>query len=387
MPPRAFVVTSKDELPTALGTWREFRDAHATPTSWSDPGRFAAELEVSGSGVRPYVLRLEGPSGTCAMLVGRLATVTSGGRFAVARRLAPRLRQLAVVYGGVTTDGGEEGAAALVEHLRAALDGGELDRVRFNHLPRAADVSEALRSAGARVLKEEPHWRTNLVPGSPDAVRAGLSGRRRKELRRLDRDLEARFGGSLRLRAFREPEEVDELVRGTAELSARTYQAGLGVGFRDTPLWRALLTADARGGRLRGFWLEAEGRPIAFAVGSRHGSAYFGDFRGFDPSLRMLSPGKALHVRVLEALAEEGCDAYDYGFGENEFKRTFGTDSWPEATLDWYGKGLRPRAARLVESTSEGTFGLVKRSLGRLGLLDAAKRSRRRRLERGRSEP
>jgi CelD/BcsL family acetyltransferase involved in cellulose biosynthesis len=87
-----------------------------------------------------------------------------------------------------------------------------------------------------------------------------------------------------------------------------------------------------------------------------------------------------MHVRVFRDLAEAGFEQYDHGFGDAEFKRTFGTHAWTEATITCYGGGLRPRYARAVQRTADVLSTLARASVSRLGLTDALKRRWRRRL-------
>ena len=97
------------------------------------------------------------------------------------------------------------------------------------------------------------------------------------------------------------------MIRGSAAIAARTYQAGMGVGFADEQPWQEILASDARGGRLRGYWLECRGEPIAFQIGTILEKTYFMDFMGYLPEYASLGAGSVLHGRVLQDLARTAC--------------------------------------------------------------------------------
>jgi CelD/BcsL family acetyltransferase involved in cellulose biosynthesis len=176
---------------------------------------------------------------------------------------------------------------------------------------------------------------------------------------------------------FHRLEHVTELVQGTSEISRRTYQAGLGRGFVESRLWNEILTAEAESGRLRCYWLLAQGKPIGFQIGAIHGACYFVDFLGHLPEFSRLSPGIVLHTKVIDDLCSIGVKEYDYGFGDSEHKRVHGSGSRDEAVFEIHGKSLRGRTLCLVGRSTEALTRGTKGALQATGAMRWARRGLR----------
>lgn len=358
---------------------QRLREAHGLLSSWSDPERYCAEQRIAPADVQPHLAIFRDADGPRAMVLGRIAT----RRFAVSlgywRVPTPNLRYLQVVHGGLITDGTEAARAGVLAHLRDLLAGGGLDAIYVNHLPVEHELHGALVAAGATEQIREPHWQFRLVPGSYEQTVGVFSSKHRREMRRMDRVLCDRLGEA-KLRRFERPEELAEMVRGCAAIAARTYQAGLGVGFTGEQPWDEILKTEARLGRLRGYWLECGGEPVAFQIGAIHESVYFMDFMGYLPEHAKLGAGSVLHGRVLEDLCKDGMTRVDYGFGDAQYKQTYGTESREEALLVLYGRSWRARTtARLIGTTAQAKR-WAKGGLNRLGLEERIKRHWRARL-------
>lgn len=150
-----------------------------------------------------------------------------------------------------------------------------------------------------------------------------------------------------------------------------THQAGLGVAFTDSPTWREILTLEAREGRWRGYWLLCGGQPVAYEVGCVYDDTFFLEATGFLPELGRFNPGTLLLIKVFENLRADGIAKVDYGFGDAEYKRVYGSESWCESTIVVFS----PRSARacsswlLSKSANGGRLALE--ALGRLTRIDA----------------
>jgi CelD/BcsL family acetyltransferase involved in cellulose biosynthesis len=144
-----------------------------------------------------------------------------------------------------------------------------------------------------------------------------------------------------------------------------------------------VLIAEARHGRFRGYWLERDGSPLVFQVGARWRNTYRLLATAYLPELRRFSPGIVLHMRVLRLLCESGIDSVDYGYGDAEYKRTYGSDCTEHFTLHLYGAGLKSCLARGIDASSDRASRFARRVTGVLGMTDALKKKWRARLQRG----
>ncbi len=224
------------------------------------------------------------------------------------------------------------------------------------------------------------HWVLDL-PSSFDTFLGDLSSSTRESVRRYGRKLTKEYGDRLELRVFSDESELDELFEQVGLVADKTYQGGLGVAFSGDPLQRELTRLAMKRRLFRAWVLFLNGEPCAFW----HGETFHGVFRigvpGYDPAVGHLRVGTYVLMRLIEDLcADEAVDTLDYGFGDAEYKRRFGTRSWLEEDVLVYAstaKGLRVNAVRTSLLSSSR---LARRALRRGHALERLKRWWRRRL-------
>ena len=217
--------------------------------------------------------------------------------------------------------------------------------------------------------------------GTFDDYTAKFSPKTRQTLRRKTRKVLGPIGATFH--AYRTPEEMETFIRLARALSAKTYQERLlGVGFPADPKFHAAILDRARSGRERGFLLLVGERPIAYLyTPETHPGVLSYDTLGYDPDFEESSPGTVLQYLVVEHLFQEGQHRiYDFGEGETEQKKLFGTHHVRCADLYL----LRPTPSNLsrvgarvaIESVSSG----ISWSLDRIGMKRWVKRLFRRKL-------
>ncbi len=357
--------------------WLSLRETASSHAPNSDPDRFIAVTSVHEN-ARPYVLvvwdgpRLEG------LLVGRFSLKPLVCRIGYFRFKTYPLRSVDVVYGGILAATGDRAIRALCGHMLAMLSAGHVDHVQINHL-RVDNPAFSMLKGLAWAEFTEPHYIRRLVPGSIGQTLARHSSAHRAKIRRYDRLLCEAFNSRVELRCFRRPDDVGGFLSLVSPLAERTYQHTLAVAVHDTPLWRSVLSVESEKGRMQSYVLMANGRPIAYQNGVIYGSTYYCDGRGYDSELRDLRPGNVLSHRIAEELCACGCDCIDYGFGDAEYKRVYGTDKWEETSLQLHGHSARARAARFLIASSRrvaGALATVSKSLGVEARLKKGWRSR-----------
>jgi CelD/BcsL family acetyltransferase involved in cellulose biosynthesis len=379
---RPTVITSRADLATIREEWRRLHKSSVAPALNADADRFAATLDAMRGAADPYVVMFSDTQGPRALLVARTT------RRRIARRLGyitvrgPSLACLEVVYGGTVTDGSIPARRAIVDHIAGVIRSGRAQHVMVNHVRADDPIRVDLEKIGATAASAEPHWVTEVTPGSFDQTMSGHSAKHRSNLRRLDRRLADEFQGALSLDVYTQPDEIPRFLELASGVARQTYQTGLDAGLVDATLWLQLLTADARLGRTRCFILAGAGRPIAYQIATLDGDRCYLEGTGYLPEYQRFGPGTVLFMRVLRDLCEQGMRIIDFGFGEADYKRLYGTASWQEVVLHLYGEGLRPVAARAIDSAIgrlAALAGHAARGAGAAGRLKRAWRSRLRR--------
>lgn len=336
------LATTINEVLAMRSDWLELRQLSTVISPNADIDRFITTVKALGDKAKPYValLRIDGKAR--AIIVGRSQLRSGSFRIGYLRVPSPVLKSLDIVYGGVLSDSSDIAISEVTSHLRLLLADKQFDQITFNHLPYKDPLTIALRNDD--VLKRRIacsssnlHWQFELTPKSYDQTIARFSRKHRYNMRRMDRLLVEHFSGNVQLRTFKHPEQIDELISGATQIVSQTYQAGLG-GFSDTLLHRELVGLEAESGRLRSYWLECDGKPIAFQLGAVYANTYHLLSTAFLPQHKQLSPGQVLLVRVIQNLCEAGIEAIDYGFGDAPYKRMYGSSNSEEATVVLYAK-------------------------------------------------
>ena len=346
------LATTIDKVMALRIDWVKLRAQSKIISPNTDIDRFITTVKALGEKAKPYValLRIDGKAR--AMIVGRSQFRSGNFRIGYLRVPSPVLKSLDIVYGGVLSDSSEIAISEVTRYLRSLLAEKQFDQITINHLPIKDPLTNALGSD--EVLKSRLacsssnlHWQFELTPGSYEQTIARFSRKHRYNMRRTDRLLVEYFSGNVKLRKFDQPEDCDELVTGAAEIVSQTYQAGLG-GFSDTPLHRELINLEAESGRLRSYWLESDGKPIAFHLGVVYANTYHLLSTAFLPQYKQLSPGQVLLVRVIQDLCEANIDSIDYGFGDAPYKRMYGSSNSEESTVYLYAKTPKALVSRSI---------------------------------------
>lgn len=214
------------------------------------------------------------------------------------------------------------------------------------------------------------------MAGTYDGYLARFSGKTRSTLRRKQRKFAKEDGGTLDMRAYRSPEELDTFLGLAHPLSQRTYQArlldaGLPEGDNAIAHMRALAAQD----RVRAFLLFLAGEPVAYLYLPVVGDTLIYAYLGYDPERARLSPGTVLQMAALESLfAEERFRYFDFTEGQGAHKALFGTDSVACASFLMLRPALSNRALLVGLSAFDGAVSAAKKVAAKIGLEAAARR-------------
>lgn len=377
-----------DAAPAALTVHRTVDAVERIATEWSglraslrcetlsnDPGRFAATVRAMSA--EPMVIEARREGRLCGILAGRLATRRLGVRIGYVRLPSPRLRCLDVVYGGVMAAASED-VRLLVAEVRSLLRRGTVDHLFVNML---AEDHPARGLLGRRSTGESStHWVLEMPGASFESAMSRHSSKHMGKIRRYERRLAEAVGGELEVRVVTDPEGVQGLVEAAESIASTTYQAELGFGVRDTPLWRGLLRASAERGSLRAYLLMGGGRPIAYQNGCVYGHRFCCDGKGYLAEFGEHRPGTVLLMRMLRDLCGIGVEEVDFGFGDAEYKRIYATRHFEERPVRMYGGSLRARLAAAEAAVAGAADRSLRGIADRTGLSARIRRVWRRRL-------
>lgn len=289
-----------------------------------------------------------------------LLRIAGLGRFA-------RVRTLHCLGGRLVGDDRPEAIARLVGALAAEVASGGAAAV-FETVEVGSPLWTALHAAPASsavsihvLAAPQPRWYLDFPTDGSDYWNR-FSSKSRKNLRRTASQLDHEIRRATRAA------DVPDLLEWLSRVSAASWQGRrLGVRFRNEEATSRRLESLAGIGALRSYVLFHAGTPVAFVHGTQFGDCYTFEETAYDGSLAAASPGRILCLRMIEDLLGERTPArLDFGAGDAEYKRFFGTRSVSCASLLLVRRSLATRAGlsavRLVQRAEQAARGALRRT-------------------------
>ncbi|MEG3179195.1 GNAT family N-acetyltransferase [Sphingomonas sp. LT1P40] len=217
------------------------------------------------------------------------------------------------------------------------------------------------------------------LTGGYDAYLAGLSSNARQGVKRKAKKIAMVSGGTLDVRRYRTPAELEAFHDIARRIALRTYQEKLmGEGLPDTPDFIHTMVTMAAADEVRAWLLHIAGEPAAYLYCPIHGDTVIYEYVGHDPAFNDLSPGAVLQMEAFRDLFDEGrFSRFDFTEGEGQHKRQYSTGG--VACLDLLL--LRPSLANRVTTAALGGFNRTvaggKAVVEAVGLEKIAKKLRR----------
>jgi Acetyltransferase (GNAT) domain len=352
---RITTVRTLDEAEALRDEWLSLLDASITTHPDYYRGVIESEPQVEG----PYILALRRSGKLEAMLLGRFEEVPLTCKIGYRTVYAPRVRSITIVYEGHLGKVDEANSAAFVGELRAALDRGDADVLLLRHLRLDHPLHRAA-TEGLGFLARQHLGRTTVcwertLPATVNEFSQSLSKKTRTGVKRYVNKLKRDFGDDIELRVFSKPEELDEMFADLEIVASKTYQRGLGAGFRDDERQRRRTRLSMEHGWFRAWVLYVRGAPVAFWPGEAFGGRFRSGIPGYDPAFNQYRVGTYVLMRMIEDLcADEAVTLLDFGFGDAEYKRRFGDRSWLEEDVLVYARRLRPAWVNIVRTSFLG---------------------------------
>ncbi len=244
------------------------------------------------------------------------------------------------------------------EALRQArgLFAGHFDLLLLDKVPLAWRGRQSPFCALAGVRNQNAAFQLPLLADFEETLAQLNAKRRRKKFRTSERRLAA-IGGYEHVVAAPGAESDALLEAFFLQKAARFEAMGLPDVFRDEEtrkFFRTLIavpqTRETYPLRLHALRLKGEhqGRILAIAGLSRKGDHVVCQFGSIDETIAAdASPGELLFYLVIRQLCEEGARLFDFGIGDQPYKRSWCTLETPQHDLFWAASAAGQAAAAL----------------------------------------
>lgn len=217
-----------------------------------------------------------------------------------------------------------------------------------HYLPRLQISRPFLRYAPTQYW----HYYIDLRSGSFDEYLRTFSSKSRSTLLRKVRKFQTLSAGRIAWQEFSSVDDILTFHQVAKEISRKTYQERLlKAGLPEDLDFREGLVDSARQGKVRGYILFRDERPIAYMCCPIVDGVVFYQYVGYDPEFRDWSPGIVLQYLVLERLfGEKQLIIFDFTPGEGAHKKFFGTSSMFCADIYFFRATLHNMMVVLMHS-------------------------------------
>lgn len=376
---KTVVARNFEEIEAIRPIWEQMQRNEPCPKPNADIDRYLSVVGARGDSIRPHVILFEHNGSPAAMIVGWVGKHQLELKLGYKALLKPSFRCLSVVYGGVLGQPDSELCPLLVGELMKQLRGREFDIIQLNYLKTDTVFYRAARKipgflSRCYLPKIDEHWRMS-VPDNIDQFYSARSKKHRGNLRRTIRKYEQDYQGKSLFSTYTSESDVGEFIRVAADISSKTYQHTLDVGIVNDECTRCLMTAAASKGWFRGHILHAGNKPCAFQLGLCYKKVYYLMSIGYDPFFNSYQPGTVLFLKVLDSLCEDpSIDAMDFYFGDAWYKKHYGTEHWPEASVYIFAPKLHLIFINMLRSSTMCVNAGLGYVVSKIGVVDWIKR-------------
>jgi CelD/BcsL family acetyltransferase involved in cellulose biosynthesis len=229
----------------------------------------------------------------------------------------------------------------LTAMLRAAMDAvsGPLG-FQFYHVPAESPTTVMLAAAAKRVgmaFFEEQRWLCPFLDIEADHKTA-VGSCSKKSLIRHERFFRRR--GELRFEDITTPDDIEshlqELFDQHIDRWGATDSPSLFLADEQKAFYRELVRSVGANRWIRFTRVLWDGRPIALHFGFQYKAKFLWYKPSFDISLAKHSPGEVLLKHMLEVAVSDQFDRFDFGLGDEAFKKRFANRERHVVTLGLY---------------------------------------------------
>lgn len=273
--------------------------------------------------------------------------------------VAPKLVKLPVVSGwsrklrlqgvrvvGNQFIGDESQIDRFLDALKEWMRAHDTPCVLFEDVDTESALWTALTNASKHRLRVErptvpqPHWWIRF-PETPSDYFKQFTQFHYKSWRRVMKK------SGVEVERYCSPDEVSRFLCAAQDVSRNSWQGKvLGVRISDSDDHRRYYQSVARAGALRSYLLRRDGQPVAFAVAVQFNGHFLYEETGYDQRFSKIAPGRSLLLSVIDDLiAHDTPKVFDFGSGDAEYKRNFGTHHTMSGPVLLVGNNLSGAAA------------------------------------------
>lgn len=376
---RIEIISSQEQMDSLRKFWEESQFHPA-----ADYEFFSLIVQERYNIVSTCVLLLLQNNEPVALLAGRIEKTQIPIRFGYLKVLKIPVRQVVFIAGGFMGERTEANWKRFLCFVKDLLRIGRLDLAVFEQLKVGSSEHEALSQVFKGTQKglsfgESMHWQFK-IPKTWDAFMKTRSKKHRYWLKRLPKVLDREYGEEWKIKTYTQEHEVRDFIFQADLVAAKTYQRALGVGFRNNIETLRRIDLDASRGRLKGYVLSIKNEPKAFWYCFSYNGTIYSAATGYDPNFRTYELGTILLMKIFQDNCGTESDVIDFGEGDADYKRRFGSLFFNETTCYLLSRSVRGWYLYFLLKLMLSGTNIAKNVLGRFDSLRSLKTNWRRKM-------
>jgi hypothetical protein len=366
------IVSIRQTIPEVKQLINQLKKIH--PDICTDLEYFLFMLQKRENVVKPYVIILEQNGNLETLFIGSIEHYKYNCKIGPIMLYKQNVRSLTIYNTNIKGIIDQINGKILISEIIKCLKNKKADLAYFIGIPTDSKIHEFGNKLNKIFIKDYfPELNYQFKLTLPDSIEDFYRTRKigfkeaKKNLRRLNK----KYEGNVELKVYETKEDVKKICEDMEEISKKTYQYTLGVGFKNNIEKRSQLHFFAERGRIKVFILYIAGKPSAFWSGYINRGSYEPTFggTGYDPKYKKYGIGKIAMLKAIENLCEDSRIKYiNYGIGD--IKQEISLFYIFQPTL----RGFGLNTMRIICGTSQS---LGKMVLDRLHMMQKWKKFRR----------
>jgi len=316
--------------------------------------------------VNPYIIVIYRNAKPVSIVVSRIIKNEYKVKMGYKVLFGIPLTSLEVIYGGILGETSKEVQSLIIKQIKKGFKEKKYDSAKIKYLDINNEKYNLLIKSDCIFSRKftkivNPHWRLR-VPNTYDEYLNGRSNSTKKNIRSCKKKVENKINGEVEIIEFTKYSDLNKIMNDTHEIASQTYQRALGVSIINTQHTRNEYSFLLKNRMLSCWILYINKKPAAYNIGVVYKNYFLGSKMGYSPLFRTENVGTYLLVHMFKTFCESNkVSIVDFGFGEADYKKSFGNEVFKESTITLYTPTLKGIYLQMVITFSRLLLTLPKR--------------------------